>query len=236
MAVPANAGPADEVRCPLCQAQFSLEDVLDIALPELIVVRQVAPLNLGMSAGADAPLIGSGLLGVSGGSLVGGLREGTLMGFGSSEFNGHGAGAATLDVPAAGFPDDGAGGYSLTEPSPASPAETGQETPSKPPGDSWNMGQDLNSALAEMPETTIAQGFAGEHVEGMDEAAGITATPRKKRKEPNMALEMVKAIFGGAIGLTVAYMILLWGCSRDPLQLGRKLPSWMVPTKMQGRR
>lgn len=48
---------------------------------------------------------------------------------------------------------------------------------------------------------------------------------RPKRPEPNMAAELVKVVVGGLVGLTLAYLIVLWVLKQDPLQLADKFPA-----------
>ena len=62
-------------------------------------------------------------------------------------------------------------------------------------------------------------------------APELKTTPRKKRREPSMIGNLIGVVGGGAIGLGMGYMILLWvgGPKLDALKLGPKLPGWMLP-------
>jgi len=53
--------------------------------------------------------------------------------------------------------------------------------------------------------------------------AAVGAKPRPKRKQKNMAVEVVKIVLGGIAGLAIATLIMWWGMGRDPFNLAPKL-------------
>jgi hypothetical protein len=67
-----------------------------------------------------------------------------------------------------------------------------------------------------------------------DEGVPVEVAARQgKRREANMAIEMVKVVAGGFVGLVIAYIVLLVFFKIDPLQLADSLPRWMVPASME---
>lgn len=79
-------------------------------------------------------------------------------------------------------------------------------------------------AAAEMLSTE----FGEESVAGVSAAA--SAAMRRKR-EPSMIGNLIGVIGGGVVGCGLAYFIVLWvgGPEKDFLELGPKLPKWMLP-------
>ncbi len=212
VAVPQEAAVEDEVRCPLCQAQFSLDEAIDIALPELILVRGVA------GRCAQPELVGAGV-GLNGDAW------GAEPALGSGHFH--------SPMSAEHAFDNGALGLDLAN-GPDTDLGYGPSNDLQPL-DSWDSPQAL--ATAEGLEPSAGVGF-DTGVETVDpNETGIVAKPRKKRKEPNMAIEMLKVMLGGGLGLFITYICLMWAMKNfDPLQLGHKLPAWMVPERHEGPR
>lgn len=192
---------ADEVRCPLCQAQYSLEEVLDIALPELVLVRTVP-------GGNPRPQLVESNAGLNGDA------------WSASPHYAGGHGLAAID---AGHDiGNGAMGFGL---------DADAQAELEPAGD-WNT----PTGVADDEFDSGGPGF-DTGVEYQDAAStGIVAKPSKKRKDANMAVEMLKAMIGGALGLLITYLALLWFMQDfDPLRIGPKLPRWMVPDRHEGR-
>jgi hypothetical protein len=86
-------------------------------------------------------------------------------------------------------------------------------------------------------------GLAGALEPGVEEgeAAPYEAPRPTRRRKAQPGMFAVLAQFlgiavGGVIGLAIGYMILLWikGPSSDFLQIGKSLPSWMVPASVSG--
>jgi len=66
----------------------------------------------------------------------------------------------------------------------------------------------------------------------------VTAAPRPKKPEKNAALELVKIVLGGVVGLAIGLVVLWWGFRRDPLNLGPDVANyapWLVPAQFHGK-
>ncbi len=82
--------------------------------------------------------------------------------------------------------------------------------------------------------TTGASAHAGA---GISEPPRIERTSSSTSRRPNRSAfgELVKIVVGGAAGLVLGYWFLLWigGPQRDFLQVGHRLPAWMVPASFK---
>lgn len=66
----------------------------------------------------------------------------------------------------------------------------------------------------------------------------VSPSARPKRKEKSVAVEMIKVVGGGVVGLGLAVLILWWVAGRDPFDFGPKVSAyapWMVPEKFRGK-
>jgi hypothetical protein len=86
-------------------------------------------------------------------------------------------------------------------------------------------------------------GLSGAAETGVEEGGAApyeAPRPTRRRKaQPSMFAVLAQFLgiaVGGVIGLAIGYMILLWikGPSTDFLQIGKSLPSWMVPSSVSG--
>lgn len=90
---------------------------------------------------------------------------------------------------------------------------------------------------------TVAAPDAGEGEElasaGDSMATAYRGPPRvrKRRRRKSIALELVKIVVGGVVGLAIGQLILWWVFHRDPLGVGPRLPSpvqdWVVPVELR---
>ena len=75
---------------------------------------------------------------------------------------------------------------------------------------------------------------AGPIVGDMGARSGATGDRAKvRRRKRNPAVELVKMVLGGIVGLAIGYGILLWGFRVDPFNLARYLPAAVVPESVK---
>jgi LSD1 subclass zinc finger protein len=255
LAVPPGAAADADVRCPLCQAEFALQDVLDIALPELIVVTTPR-------SELVAAAVGAALATAASDSVFDDSHENTAAAQAASNgaANDPDLSAAEDAAVSEGMPDphhdvaataDDKIDLSLGEP--AKPAADGAK-PSEEDAGKSSIDDIAIAALSAAPpadpsaESVIRklgqapsdEFHAGQFDFGQERpaaagfdaevAAAIESRPRPKKKAPNMALELVKVIVGGFVGLLVAYQILLCA-GRDPLQIAKSWPIQFLVNK-----
>ena len=221
VAVPSGAAPADEVRCPQCQSQFSLAEALDVVLPELIVVRASSIRNL------QPALVGTA-------TEANGDAWHSDTSFGMPVYRPSGSGGFDMNATAdENDLADAASSAAAAAPPVPQVDELLDEQGEEGLDEAW--GSPDVAALDELSEQSAGMGI-DTGAEQLDPAAtSIVTKPRKKQKQANVAVEMVKTMLGGLVGLFVAYMILMWSLKNwDPLEIGRKLPAFMVPEKLEG--
>jgi hypothetical protein len=54
----------------------------------------------------------------------------------------------------------------------------------------------------------------------------VTPIPRRKKKEKNIAVELMKIVLGGVAGLLIGFFLLLWVWKKDILNVAPKFPAW----------
>jgi hypothetical protein len=72
---------------------------------------------------------------------------------------------------------------------------------------------------------------SGDGNEASPSFGAISAAAKRRKKEPSAVGTLIGVVGGGVVGTALAYFIVLWigGPEKDFLELGRKLPKWMVP-------
>jgi hypothetical protein len=63
----------------------------------------------------------------------------------------------------------------------------------------------------------------------------VSGTPRPRRKEKSMVVEMLKVVVGGAAGLALGLLVLWWGFGQDVGDFGpavARYAPWIVPAKL----
>jgi len=138
---------------------------------------------------------------------------------------------------------DGSASPEILEPAQfttAAPSET-TESPAEGSEMDFEFGEEMSpddSDGSEAPfpiEEESAGGFdfpADESSESEGGTATATAAPpRKKKKQGSLVRQLVGVFGGGIVGLTIGYFIILWVGGDDFLDVGPKLPAWLVPAK-----
>lgn len=254
VSLPSNAPPQARARCPLCAAEYPVEDALKGLPPALVLLDVPAAAPFEPSPEEAAGESGEEL------SLEGSLEELSL----------EGPGELPLEQPSeetfAGSAEE------FFEPSSEapSPEESADETPAEPTALMWSAGDKNPDAPTEegprfdswMPasegegyELDDGRGEAeGDEAAGSDDDGALifeggggavaledaptmsdlpTATRPRKRRRPSFLGQMIGVIGGGVIGLGLGYFLLLWigGPKKDFLKVGHKLPAFMVPAE-----
>ena len=57
--------------------------------------------------------------------------------------------------------------------------------------------------------------------------------PRRRSRRGSPVMMLVGYVGGGVLGLAIGYAILMWGFSKDPFDLGPKLPGLLVPAALR---
>lgn len=241
--VPPDAVRAVRVRCPLCQAEFDLRVIQEAALPELILLDGAQP-DVEHALGEESSLPGasegtgsrpsSHVLDDyrSGGADWDPAEQGRL---GYAVLSESSIGVAELPAPA----DEAAtAGAAIDE---LAAAEAGDLPPrddaQPPPDETWAATagslSDAPSADSGADSTSAEFNFYASPAAHDDTASVEIAARPGKRREVNMAVELVKVVAGGFVGLVIAYEVLLFFFHRDPLDLAGRLPRWMVPASLE---
>ena len=244
--VPHDVSPEAPVRCPLCGAEYALAEVLASLPPVLEVVETVEPsgataaggagieLPARQSPGEEADAGGWGVAAavfpaetpVQGDSALAG-PNGTEGGAACASVEPLAAGSiateTAADKAATGRRDavEAASGQSDREPAEQGPQlDIWQRVAETPRID---FGQTAAPPAEEAIDHAVFAGFAAEdeQAEAAPSKPGMPRRPGKKRKEKNVAKELVGAIVGGFLGLSIGYYLLnLIGGSRfDFLQI-----------------
>jgi LSD1 subclass zinc finger protein len=222
LAVPAGAPEDADVRCPLCQAEFTLGEVQDIALPELILVSTtreavIAATWARSEVGNDSS-----------------MEDGASASTASEGASSGAAEAIDADRIELGNEQPAEGASTIDDVALAVVSQVGLMKASEPKP---NEGQAKSTTAGEAGHSYDAASFnfGQSPTESFDAevAAAFESRPRPKRKSPNMALELAKVIGGGFLGLVLAYQILLCA-GRDPLDIARSWPGF-VPASMRDR-
>jgi hypothetical protein len=175
------------VKCPLCAAEYTLQEAL-AEMPPMLIVLDPGPVD---SCVMSEAAVGAGAEGCSTGMLP-------QVEFPDSEEEGGG-------LPHFADDEDVEGRVSLGD---EAPAEGG---------------------------AMLGGAFGADEEEGDADAQATPAVLKARRRAPKSGGgigEMIKAVGGGVVGLSIGYYILLW-LGRDPLMvkefLSEYLPSWLLP-------
>jgi hypothetical protein len=152
-----DGGKADwQVKCPLCQDEFSLGEMLQRLPPALIVISGPAPTVSAAAADDDFATMFAGESGVTSGEVF-----------------------------------------------------------------------ELDSSDGEVPSFTLAgDADHGAAVATAPSMSKVTPLPRRKKKEKNVAAELMKIVLGGVAGLLIGFFLLLWVWKKDILNVAPKFPAW----------
>lgn len=221
------ARPDARVRCPLCSGEFPLQSALDLAPPMLEVLETSAGVFHGheVAAGNGVALAAPAMIAAT-----------TQHQDTDSEFT---------DEPDFGSPLTGDlefGDELDTDLEGKSPSIDDLMADTEPPA----VSDDLDFAEAPADDShfaashSLAENTAGETDEA--EAPSFTAMPpgvsvaasalKRRQKEPSFIGNLIGVVGGGVVGCALAYFIVLWigGPEKDFLELGKKLPKWMLPS------
>jgi hypothetical protein len=210
VSLPAKASPAAQVKCPLCSAEYALQEALN-EVPPMLIVLDPGPVEAAVLSGTA---VGAELNADSTGMLPEvefpdtDEAAGSLPHFADDE-----------DIAGAvrgGEPDDEAHGDAEGR------LSLGDEAPDE-------SGAMIGGALRDGDAADEAHG--GFDLSRADGGAPRTGSRRGQRSSGGFA-EMIKAVMGAVIGLAIGYYILLL-LGRDPMQLKpflhTYLPDWLVP-------
>ena len=207
VSLPAKASPAAQVKCPLCSAEYALQDALN-EMPPMLIVLDPGPVEAAVmseaAVGAELDAASTGMLPeveFPDDAAAGGLP--------------HFADDADVadDRDFADGVDDAEGRLSL-----------GDEAPDE-------SGAMIGGALRDQTDESGDGAF--DLGRGRDGASRPAAAGRRGQRSSSGGFgEMVKAVMGGVIGLAIGYYILLW-LGKDPMLikpfLHSYLPDWLVP-------
>jgi hypothetical protein len=210
VSLPASTASDARVKCPLCAAEYVLQEALDRAPPELIV------LEAGTSVPSMAESSRSTVLAAGEPLSTGDLPQVQFPDDDEGELG------------PSGFADE-----SPAEESFAQRLALGDEDPQDGGaiiGVRGGVEADGHTGLAE------AASGSGTRLKLFETEEGdIPRSARRSRHEGNAFAEFVKVILGGVLGLAIAYYILLW-LGRDPLQVKDRLPTWLpLPSAVSGK-
>ncbi len=213
VAPPWGAAGDHWVRCPICGAEYRLGDVLEFDPPELVLIDEPA-----------APAEGR-------------IPQWAAVAAAAADLQGAPA------VSEVAMPDGDLPEIELLVPPPLAIGE---------PVTSDRVGEDTevitfdDSLLLDESAPgmdTDADHFASAHeqVAVFDEAAvsdkgksmDFGLPPRRRSRHGNPFMMLVGYVGGGVLGLAIGYAILMWGFSKDPFELGPKLPDLLVPSALR---
>jgi len=212
ISLPEKTSPAAVVKCPLCAAEYLLQEALD-QIPPCLLVLDPGP----------AP---ESVLGTEPGSMDS-CPTGMLP---QLEFPDQDP-AAVEGGPKEGRaanPDEAALAHFADDSDIESRVALGDEAPAEGAaiiGGELQHGSDLSQTMPDA-EGPGADSFALSH--GAGTSMSSQAAQRKHASGGGVG-EAVKAIVGGAVGLAIGYYILLW-IGNDFLDLGKYLPTWLKPS------
>ena len=223
--VPA-AHPESKVRCPLCQAEFKLQSALDLAPPMLEILESPigAALDYSEMAKNGVPVQASAAMAATG---TGFDEEGPSfseeLGFDAPPLE-----DAELDSEE---PDTELEGKtpSFDELTGEEELETGELDLTEMPDEESPFG--LGGPMTVEAETETAPEEFGDDTAIPGMSAASSAVNRRKR-EPSFIGNLIGVVGGGVVGCGLAYFIVLWigGPDKDFLELGPKLPKWILPS------
>ncbi len=222
VSLPERTSPAARVKCPLCSAEYSLQEALDQVPPPLIVLDHGA----GPSGAVEAAAMSGAAVGAAlDAGSTGALPEVEFPDDHLTDIEGEGAEGLAHFADRDGI-DDGMeeggieGGIDgVDEDDVEGRLALGDETP------------DESGAMIGGPLRREADDFELSHGAASASRAASDRRDRLDHRGSGFA-EMIKAVLGAVIGLAIGYYILLW-LGRDPIQLKpflhTYLPDWLVP-------
>jgi len=259
--VPPSAARQSRVRCPLCAAEFELLVLQEAAVPELILLESAAEAEHALAeapATADDSALtpSSDVLGAYRGGLAWGGEAREIEPPAEPSWKGEAPSEPYAPLSAPRDPwqsetPDAAIDRTDDDPETAeSPPEVGSTEDSTseefaPRGEDGSAGaspsQETPSQETPTDDTPTDESPSDEtpfnfyaSPKTHDDGVPVEVAARQgKRREANMAVELVKVVAGGFVGLVIAYGVLLMFFKTDPLDLADSLPRWMVPAALE---
>lgn len=212
--------PDSQVRCPLCRGEFRLQAALDLAPPMLEVLESPAGAHLDFNEAS-----GNGLaVAMPAMAAAGGSASSPMF---TEELSFDAPPADEFDAESLDEPDTELEGKSPSiDDLMAEPAANSDFDLSEAPADESPFS--LGGVVGIEDGESIATGHAEEGA--VPEFSASSAAKRRKR-EPSFIGNLIGVVGGGVVGCGLAYFIVLWvgGPDKDFLELGPKLPKWMLP-------
>jgi hypothetical protein len=254
--VPPSAARRSRVRCPLCAAEFELLVLQEAAVPELILLESAeaehALAEAPATAGDSALTPSSDVLGAYRGGRVwrGEAREieapaEPRIWEGEAPTEPYAALSPLLDPWQTETPDAAIDRGDDDSDTAESPPEVGATE--APASEEFALRGENGSAGALPSQEAPSQETLSDETPSDETPFNFYASPKThddgvpvevaarqgKRREANMAVELVKVVAGGFVGLVIAYGVLLVFFKTDPLDLADSLPRWMVPAALE---
>lgn len=230
IAVPSDAGESALLRCPLCDVEFGLEDIIATTLQEAVLLETSVADNFLDFEDSEPDDVDPGMateekfdfLDDDEDDASKDIAEDAIDDIAFEDVTDEVIDdlvdeeetAANIDDVAA---DEGGDDFVMEI-----PVEEPEET--RP----WNFGESSD----EPQHVAVEPVTSGTAV--ATSMASRAASLRKPKK--SFLRNIVNYIGGGVVGLALGYFVLLWigGPDRDFLELGKKLPAWMTPTSFNG--
>lgn len=205
ISLPQKLSPAAQVKCPLCSAEYTLQEALDQAPPMLIVLDPGPLVPASESCVMSEAAVGAGVDACSTGMLP------------------------QVEFPADGADDPNGLPHFANDEDVETRVPLGEEAPDE-------GGAMLGVALREGDAQEQADGQADDQADSEapdgDSRVGVLRVPRRAPRSSGGIGEMLKAVGGAVVGLSIGYYILLW-LGKDPLLLkpllSGYLPAWLLP-------
>lgn len=241
--VPIDAKPRCEVRCPHCEADFLLHQLLDLTVPTLKIVDGASEES---KTTIDVPLVDRVLFNEEGEprkkfvvppQLAKGAkrrRRGSREKSGSSSASAHTTDTIVDEVDAVSIDT------SNHRPSSISTPATSTETSSADMVNEDILSSKLGADIIEVKlRSSSSSGSNRKHQKSRNGKKSTRSRRKKSRSyddfddDANPKLEFIKMLFGGILAFPLAYSILLWIFLQDPLGIAQpigKVAPFAVPT------
>jgi hypothetical protein len=204
ISLPEKTSPAAQVKCPLCAAEYTLREALD-QVPPMLIVLDPGPVESCVMSEAAVGATGATLDACSTGMLP------------QVEFPDAPEGDEPGGLPHYADDDDVEARVSL-----------GDEAPDE-------GGAMIGGVLRERMRSDEGNEEDDFDLDRRHDGAsrpGVLKAPRRAPRSSGGIGEVLKAVIGAIVGLSIGYYILLW-LGRDPLQLksflSDYLPGWLLP-------
>lgn len=251
ISIPPRGKPHHRVRCPLCAGEFLLDDALKLAPPQLELLDaedEHSPIdNLNMGMVAEPAAIAAAAAGAALHDAVDGPQGTDLASTKSYDPLSEESGIDLSD-----FESD----IAAVEGKLSEDVDLDEMVFDAPEADTEIMSTDPfaefdateRAKVADDEPVEFGEAMADDsdeppsHDDGMFQSRGddneaapsfgaISAAAKRRKKEPSAVGTLIGVVGGGVVGTALAYFIVLWigGPEKDFLELGRKLPKWMVP-------